>query len=181
MLVLAMVMLVTSCATPSAVEPAGANFVVVRHAEKSDDDPRDPSLSAAGQVRAQTLAASLADTPLTAAYATTYRRTQLTAAPAAQAHALAVVTYDAKQSPGDFAAQLRRSHRHGTVLVVGHSNTASEIAAALCACAVAPMADDEFDRLLTIHIDATGTAKIQPMALLTEPWQVSTYWAVTSA
>jgi broad specificity phosphatase PhoE len=157
---LTMVMLVTSCATPTAAERAGAKFVVVRHAEKSNDDPRDPSLSSAGQLRAQALAASLADTALAAAYATAYRRTQMTAAPAAQAHGLAVVTYDARQSPGDFAAQLRRSHGQGTVLVVAHSNTASEIAAALCACAVAPMGDDEFDRLLTIRIDAAGTAEL---------------------
>ncbi|HEY0662396.1 MAG TPA: phosphoglycerate mutase family protein [Lysobacter sp.] len=157
---LLLVLIAASCATRTATAPVGASFVIVRHAEKANDDPKDPSLSEAGLARAQALAASLADAPLTAAYATAYRRTQMTAAPAAQAHGLTVVTYDAKQSPTDFAAQLRRTHGQGTVLVVGHSNTASEIAAALCACTVAPMHDDEFDRLLTIRIDATGTAKL---------------------
>jgi broad specificity phosphatase PhoE len=154
------VLLAASCATLTAADSTGATFVVVRHAEKADDDPRDPSLSAVGQARARTLAASLADARLTGVYATAYRRTQMTAAPTAQAHGLTAVTYDAKQSAGDFAAQLRRSHPHGVVLVVGHSNTTPGIAAALCGCAVAPMGEEEFDRRLTIRIDAAGTAEL---------------------
>lgn len=153
-------LMAASCASLTTANAAGATFVVVRHAEKASDDPRDPSLSAAGQARARALAASLADTPLTGVYATAYRRTQMTATPAAQAHGVAVVTYDARQSSGDFAAQLRRSHPHGTVLVVGHSNTTPEIAAALCGCAIAPMGEDEFDRRLTIRIDPSGTARL---------------------
>lgn len=153
-------LLAASCATLTAADPAGTTFIVVRHAEKANDDPRDPSLSSAGQARAQALAVSLADEPLAGAYATAYRRTQMTAAPTAHRHGLAVVTYDARQSPGDFAAQLRRAHPHGTVLVVGHSNTTPEIAAALCGCAVAPMSEDEFERRLTIRIDAAGTARL---------------------
>lgn len=137
---------------------AVTTYVIVRHAEKGNDDPRDPSLTAAGLARAHRIADSLQGAPLAAVYATTYRRTQQTAAPSAQAHRLTVTTYDARRPAVEFAAQLRESHRTGTVLVVGHSNTAPAIAAALCRCEVAPMAEDEFDRRMTVRIDAAGNA-----------------------
>jgi len=44
------------------------------------DDPRDPVLTDDGHARAAALAASLADVPLVAIYATAYRRTQHSAA-----------------------------------------------------------------------------------------------------
>lgn len=152
-------MLAGGCATRTAATDR-LEFVVVRHAEKADDGSRDPPLSAAGEVRARALAAALDHAPLHAAYATAYRRTQATAAPAARAHGVAVATYDASRAAADFVAQLRREHRDGTVLVVGHSNTVPAIAAALCDCQVTAMGDDEFDRLLTITIDADGHATL---------------------
>ncbi len=50
---------------------------------------------------------------------------------------------------------------NGTVLVVGHSNTAPDIAAALCGCVVAPMGDDEYDRRLTIRFNGDGKAALR--------------------
>lgn len=147
------------CTTVPAAN--GVSFVVVRHAEKTDDGSKDPPLSASGESRARALAASFADASLRAVYATAYRRTQSTARPAAQAHSLMVTTYDANRAAGELAAQLRRHHRDGTVLVVAHSNTAPAIAAALCGCEVAPMGDAEFDRRLTIALDARGTATLR--------------------
>jgi broad specificity phosphatase PhoE len=135
-------------------------FLVVRHAEKANDGSADPTLTAAGQARAQALAARLRGQPVRAAYATAYRRTQETALPTAQAHGLRVTTYDARMDVQAFAAQLRRDHGAGQVLVVGHSNTAPQIAAALCGCDVAPMAETEFDRLMTVRADANGHAEL---------------------
>lgn len=111
-------------------------------------------------MRADALAASLASEPLKAAYATAFRRTQQTAAPAARAHALQVVTYDAKQPALQFATQLKQSHRTGTVLVVGHSNTVPDIAAALCTCDVPSMDDTEYDRRMTIRVAPAGVARL---------------------
>lgn len=146
----ALLMLLAGCSHfGSAAAPA--TFVIVRHAEKASDDPRDPSLAAQGQTRAQRLAESLRGEPLVAAYATAYRRTQQTAQPSAREHSIAVTTYDAAQAVGEFAEQLRRTHTSGTVLVVGHSNTASAIAAALCGCEVAPMGDNDYGRRMTIR------------------------------
>lgn len=139
---------------------AGAVFVLVRHAEKAKDDPKDPTLSDAGVARAVRLSDALANARVMAAYATRYRRTQLTATPTARSHGLDVRTYDAAMPASELARQLRAAHRTGTVLVVGHSNTVPELAGALCACPVEKMAEDEFDRWMEIRIDADGRATL---------------------
>lgn len=140
---------------------AGAVFVLVRHAEKAKDDPKDPTLSEAGVARAKRLAESLANARVVAAYATKYRRTQLTAAPTSMSHHLDLRTYDASLPAAEFARQLRTAHPDGTVLVVGHSNTIPDLAAALCACEVAPMREDEFDRRIEIRVAADGSARME--------------------
>ena len=149
--VIALLWFATGCTTAPS-RTAAVTFVVVRHAEKATDDPRDPSLSTAGMARAQALATLIPDGPVVAAYATRYRRTQLTAEPTARAAGINVTTYDADLPAEAVARQLRDTHAHGTVLVVGHSNTAPGIAAALCACEVPPMADDAFNIIHRIDI-----------------------------
>jgi broad specificity phosphatase PhoE len=151
-------LLIAGCATPREHSEHVTTFVLVRHAEKAADDPRDPGLTDAGRTRAARLAASLADAPLRAVYATAYRRTRDTAGPSAVAHGLQVAVYDAREPAADFAERLRAAHPAGTVLVVGHSNTAPAIAAALCACPVAPMREDEFDRRIEIRVGSDGLA-----------------------
>lgn len=150
----------TACA--AFREPPALTIVVVRHAEKSTDDPRDPSLTAAGQARAQRIAQSMDSAPVVAVYATAYQRTQQTAAPTAQAHGLSVTTYGAEASAAEIASTLRNNHRDGHVLVVAHSNTAPAIASALCGCAVAPMSEAEYDRRMTVHVPPEG-----PVILIT--------------
>jgi broad specificity phosphatase PhoE len=153
--------LMCGCATTAAAPVHETVFVVVRHAEKATDDPKDPALNEAGHSRAQRLAERLADEHVSAVYATGYRRTQLTAAPTALAHRLEVRTYNAAISAADFAAQLRGGHDPGMVLVVGHSNTVSAIAGALCECEVAPLREDEYDRWITIRVDRNGTTTLE--------------------
>lgn len=152
--------LLGGCATTTPIAPA-STFVLVRHAEKAVDGSDDPALTEAGQARADALARHFADTPLSAVYSTGYRRTRLTAAPTALAHGLTVITYAAKQPASEFAGQLRREHAGQQVLVVGHSNTVPDIAAALCACRVAAMPETEYDRLITVRIDAAGQATLE--------------------
>lgn len=161
-LCLVSIMAITACSTPhpvasqSATATATTTFIIVRHAEKGTDDKKDPSLSDVGLLRAERLAARLADKPLVAAYATDYRRTRQTAAPAAEAHGIVVTVYDAQLPATALVSQLRKAHMHGTVLVVGHSNTVPEIVAALSGTVVPAMADDEFDRLYRIDLTANG-------------------------
>ena len=96
-----------------------------------------------------------------AAYATQYRRTQQTAAPTASARGIQVSTYDAAFPAAQLATQLREAHAQGsTVLVVGHSNTVPDIAAALSGQDTEPMPESEFDRLYRIRIGTDGKTSL---------------------
>jgi len=158
LLLAAALLLAAGCA--SVPQPSGATFVVVRHAEKNSDDPKDPALSAAGQAHAEALAMQLRDTPLTAIYATSFRRAQQTAAPVARMHHIDVQTYDAKMPAPEFASQLRRAHASGIVLVVGHSNTVPDIVAALCACEVAAIDESTYGDRYDVRIAPDGRATL---------------------
>ncbi len=157
---LSVLVAVAACASPRSGSTSGPTFIVVRHAEKGSEDPRDPSLSAAGRLRADALVENLGGQPLAAAYASAFKRTQQTAQPSARASGIEVTTYDAAQPAAEFASQLRAKHAHGTVLVVGHSNTVPDIVAALCACAVAPLADDDYGDLYAVRLDGAGGATL---------------------
>ena len=135
----ASLVLVSACASWPGADDS-SDFVIVRHAEKVLDGSEDPALTAAGEARARSIAEWLADSDLVAVYSTDTRRTDA------------------------FAARLRKTHPAGTVLVVGHSNTAPAIAAALCGCEVEPMTEAEYDRRMTVHIDGDGD-----VTLLTAP------------
>jgi broad specificity phosphatase PhoE len=151
-----------ACGSAPAVKDGNATttFVVVRHAEKTSDEARDPPLSETGGMRARSLARLLADTPLSAAYATGFQRTQQTAQPAADAHGIRIVLYDAKLPASAFASQLRATHAHGTVLVVGHSNTVPDIVAALSGQPVDAMPDDQYDLVYRVVIGSDDKATL---------------------
>ncbi len=101
------------------------------------------------------------DQPVSAVYATGYRRTQQTAEPVAAGHGLGVTIYDARAAADHTAALLRQSGHAGTVLVVGHSNTVPALAAALCGCAVEPMDESEYGRRMEITVHADGRADLR--------------------
>ena len=159
----ASLVLVSACASWPGVDDS-SDFVIVRHAEKVLDGSDDPALTAAGHARARAIAEWLAESDLVAVYSTDTRRTRETAEPTARSHHLPVALYDGSQPADAFAARLRKTHSAGTVLVVGHSNTAPAIAAALCGCEVEPMTEAEYDRRMTVHIDGDGD-----VTLLTAP------------
>ncbi|MDR0184740.1 phosphoglycerate mutase family protein [Lysobacter arvi] len=153
--------LLAGCASARNAQPSAdtsATFLIVRHAEKVPDGSDDPPLTDAGRVRAQALARRLSSTPVIAVYTTAFQRTRQTATPTAQEHGLPLIAYDAKLPASEFATQLKQRHSGQTVLIVGHSNTVPGIASALCSCEVAPMSEAEYDRLMTVRIDAAGRA-----------------------
>lgn len=156
---LALLML-AACAARAPEAAGGVTYVIVRHAEKGTDNARDPSLSATGQLRAQALARQWATPPLIAAYATAFKRTQQTALPAATASGINITTYEASQPARDFVAELRHAQPRGTILVVGHSNTVPHIVAALCACTIAPLGENDYDHLYEVRIDGAGHATL---------------------
>lgn len=149
----------SACAVLPGARPEVA-YVVVRHAEKATDDPRDPALSDAGRARARLLATRLRSRDVVAAYATDYRRTRDTALPTAVAHDVSITSYDADAPADAFARRLRRSHDHGTVLVVGHSNTVPGIVSALCGCAVAPIDESDYGNVFEIRIRGDAPAAL---------------------
>lgn len=101
-------------------------FILVRHAEKSNDDPRDPSLSAEGETRAQKLAEVLAEQDLAAIYSTPFKRTRTTAEPLAQAKGLTVNVYDFRSQT--YLQDMLKKHKGSTILISGHSNTTPMVA-----------------------------------------------------
>ncbi|WP_167285007.1 SixA phosphatase family protein [Marilutibacter alkalisoli] len=153
---------------PSAMASDDIRFVVVRHAEKQSGtgaSENDPGLTESGRCRAGRLAQSLDDARLVAVYSTPYRRTRDTGLQTAQAHGLDMIEYDPHQPATDFADTLRATHRSGTVLIVGHSNTVPALVSALCECAVSEMGEDEYDHRFIIAIDAAGNARMSDMPL----------------
>ncbi|HVS00035.1 MAG TPA: phosphoglycerate mutase family protein [Thermoanaerobaculia bacterium] len=146
--------------------PASGNttVVLVRHAEKATDDPRDPSLSAAGQKRAAALAAALEAADVKAVYATQFKRTRATAEPLARRLGLSVVERpvagDASVYARDLAHEVLAQQAGKTVLVVGHSNTVPELVKAFSGVAVAPITDEEYDHLFIVVVPSSGAARL---------------------
>ncbi len=106
---------------------AGQTILIVRHAERADAGTggatmmaTDPELSEAGRVRAESLAAALADAGITAIFVTEYKRTQQTAAPLAKRLGIPIQTVPSKDEEG-LIAKVKAAK--GNVLIVGHSNT----------------------------------------------------------
>lgn len=93
-------------------------FILVRHAEKGTDDPRNPTLSKEGQDRAQSLNKLLEKQKVDAVYSTNYHRTRNTVTPVAESKGLTVQTYESLKLD-----ELIAKHKGGTVLICGHSNT----------------------------------------------------------
>lgn len=167
---LAVVLLAQACATPQAahVVPAaavGTTVVVVRHAEKSTDDPRDPSLSAAGQQRAKDLSVALRDARVTDIYVTQYKRTRQTAEPLAQALGISMVERPINATNSatyahDLAHEILTRSGGKSVLVVGHSNTVPDIVKALSGSAIPPITDAEYDHIFIVTIPAGGSPRV---------------------
>ena len=152
-------------ATAPAAPPGATVVVVVRHAEKATDDARDPSLTQAGTERAQALAHRLEGAGLDAAYATQYRRTQLTAAPAAAKAGIEVQVRPADAANAasygpDLARDLRALPPGSTALVVGHSNTVPGIVEAISGQPAPDMPETEYDRYTVIVLDDDGKARV---------------------
>lgn len=152
---LLLALLLAGCATAS--RPAGdvdpVVVYLVRHAERAEDGTNDPPISADGQVRATLLAEMLRDAGITHVHSTDFKRTRQTGAPLVEAAGLAVETYDPRDLAG-FAARLRSTP--GRHLVLGHSNTTGELAAALGGDGGSPIADAEYDRLYMVVIPRSG-------------------------
>jgi len=149
---------------PASLGNEPVTVILVRHAEKAKDDPRDPSLSEAGLARAVALADLVGNAGVTHLFASEFIRTQATLAPLSKVSHLAVEVVSARSQE----KLLKRLHalKAGSVAVVaGHSNTVPSIARALGAKLSnlvetersAMLGDDEYDRLFLLTLPAAGT------------------------
>ncbi|MES3021299.1 MAG: phosphoglycerate mutase family protein [Pseudomonadota bacterium] len=144
--------LALSMLVPLAASAQGTVYLV-RHGEK-ESVGKDPALTEAGQLRARNIAATLRKAGVAQIYSTALIRTQLTAKPLANLLALPVQTYNPSRQ-AEFAAQLKTLS--GNTLVVGHSNTLTELVRLLGGQPGADIADDEFDRLYQLAIAKDGS------------------------
>lgn len=157
-----------SAAAPVEAAPASAattTVIVVRHAEKATDDPRDPSLSPVGEARAQALAAALRDASVEAVYSTELKRTWLTADPLVKSAGLTVEKRpmtggDIPAYARELAKEVLARHAGKAVLIVGHSNTVPEIVKALSGDPVAAIDDSEYDNLFLVTAAAPGEGSV---------------------
>ncbi len=133
--------------------------ILARHAEKSAPSD-DPELSPEGKRRAEALALVVADVRLTAILTTQFRRTRLTAAPAAHAAGIVPIVVPAAGTTADAAAAVATAidglSPGSVVLVVGHSNTLGPIIAALGGPGLPDLCDGEYATLFTLLRPASG-------------------------
>ena len=135
--------------------------VLVRHAEKASG--ADPGLTAAGQRRAEALAEALAHAGIRHILSSDAQRTRATAAPLAESLGLNVEAIGF--GPGGLAGHrqhllARVQALDGAVLVVGHSNTVTELAAALGAPKPLPPCETSFGRIWVLEPQADGAARL---------------------
>lgn len=133
--------------------------VVIRHAERVAGG-NDPALSAAGRARARLLARMLGEASVEGVYVTEFLRSRQTGKPTAAAAGVPLTEYEATAGTA-VAATIIAAHASGTVLVVAHSNTVDDIAAALGAPGVAELAEFEFDRMFVLARRSCGTTLLR--------------------
>jgi broad specificity phosphatase PhoE len=141
---------------------AQGTIFLVRHAERADQPAgagammaTDPELSPAGRARAESLAAMLKDSGITAIFTTQYTRTRQTAEPIAKALGLDVQALNARDLDG-LVAKVKAAT--GNVLVVGHSNTVPDTIKALGVESEVTIAETEYDNLFIVTSGASKPA-----------------------
>ena len=153
---------VSLAVTTARAEPS--LVIVVRHAERAAEPKGDPSLSAAGNQRAQLLADTLADAKPTAIITTQFRRTQETALPIAKKFGIEptviAIRRDALAAHIEAVVAAVRQ-LSGVVLVVGHSNTVAEIVAGLSAAKPMQLCETSFSNIFVVSPHAAGGAMLQ--------------------
>ncbi|HZR78570.1 MAG TPA: phosphoglycerate mutase family protein [Chthoniobacterales bacterium] len=132
-----------------SVASAEPFVVIVRHAEKAANDPKDPDLSASGRARAEMLANIVKDAGISAIFVSEFKRTQETAEPTAKISGLTPTIVPGKDTAG-LLARLREVK--GNALVVGHGNTIPDIIKALGIETPIQIPDDDYGDLFVVTL-----------------------------
>jgi len=145
-LALAMMLPCAALADPAAI-------YLVRHGEK-EAAGEDPALTAQGRQRAQNIAAMLNKAGIAHIFSTPTKRTRQTAQPLAERNKREVQLYDPRK-PQALVATVKSLS--GPVLVVGHSNTLSELVRLFGGQPGAEILDNEYDRVYQLLPGANGS------------------------
>jgi phosphohistidine phosphatase SixA len=158
MVCIAALAIITGCATARPATPAVTTVYLVRHGEKSLENPADPdpALTSAGRARAAALAVLLANTGVTNVISTQWRRTLDTARPLATVLGLTteIVPSGGPAFADSTAAAILR-HRGGTILVVGHSNSLAAVIGVLGGPRFPDLCDSEYSTMFVMRIFAS--------------------------
>jgi broad specificity phosphatase PhoE len=128
---------------------------IVRHAEKQLVG-NDPELAYVGGVRALKLSQILEKEDIKHVFSTDYIRTKSTAKPTAEKAGLSIEIYDPKNHDA-LVEELRK--REGNILVVGHSNTVSQVANYFVGDGekFADLTDLEYDFIYVVTLEKNGS------------------------
>ena len=133
--------------------------ILVRHAEKSTDNPKDPSLSPEGLERAARLAKLLQTEKIVAVYSTHTKRTESTVKEIANSRGLLIENYDASKT--DYLDTILQKYAGGTVIICGHSNTVPGAANYLLGNNdLKNFTDSDYDNLLVVTVLEKGKGKL---------------------
>ena len=148
--------LLLSMMSPSIALAAPGMVYLVRHGEKTPDE-KDPALTEKGRQRAQNIATMLGKAGVAHVFSTATRRTRQTAQPLAQANGLPVQEYDPR-APRALVEKVMALN--GPVLVVGHSNTLSELVRLFGGQPGLDIADNEYDRVYQLIPGPDGVTTV---------------------
>jgi broad specificity phosphatase PhoE len=143
------VFVVLALVTFAPVAQAQRAVLLVRHAEPQPDPGNDPSLSRAGEERAERLASLLKDVGITAIYTSEFRRTVQTAQPLARALSIMSASVPARDREGLFT-RIQRNNPGDVVLIVGHAMTVPALLKLFGHSEDVTIAADEFDNLFIV-------------------------------
>ena len=129
---------------------APVTVFVVRHAEKGPETP-DPSLTATGRTRAETLARVLGDARVAAAFASEFKRTQETVAPLAAAAGLATQVVPAV-AMDSLVRRIWALPPGSRAVVASHSNLVHLIVEKLSGVKLTPLTEADYDRLVVVTL-----------------------------
>lgn len=93
----------------------------IRHAEKSENDPKDPDLSKKGILRAESWVKFFEFVPFDAIYTSKRKRTHQTATPISKSRNLEIKEYEIGKEEEIFQKELDNQSQR--ILWVGHSNS----------------------------------------------------------
>lgn len=134
-------------------------FILVRHAEKSKDDPRDPNLSEEGIKRAASLNAMLQQADIAALYSSPYKRTKSTVQPIADAKGLEINTYDPRSAA--FLEEIMAKFKGKTVVISGHSNTTPSVVNALIGSdKYKTLSEDDYGKIYIVSVTEIGKGTV---------------------